>query len=316
MSSLPPSVCLDSVAVRRIREEKKLTQLYVSKVVGVTPDTISRWENNRYPTVKRENALRLAEALEVEVDALLQRQEDEAGPAERSGAPSFFNRPVGRWLVLLLLLFGAGGLWFFFRPPKLTSSLLAERWLPRYAAPGGLLPVRIHLEADTERKGFILRERFPLGWKIVEASPSPTSLDNVEGMARWIVKPESSLGSIAYLLQVGAAADLGAVAVFSGEVVVGADEQSQPLAVKGQTQVETAPFHWADLNGDSQVDDGEMLSGSEDFTAMPGIPLDWDALEKIWDAGSYRWDRPAESFVPIKKMPGSVADPASASAGR
>jgi transcriptional regulator with XRE-family HTH domain len=69
---LPPTVCLDGSAVRRIREEKKLTQLYVAKVVGVTTDTISRWENNRYPSIKRENALRLAEALETPVEDVLQ----------------------------------------------------------------------------------------------------------------------------------------------------------------------------------------------------------------------------------------------------
>ena len=69
---LPPTVCLDGAAVRRVREEKKLTQLYVAKVVGVTTDTISRWENNRYPSIKRENALRLAEALEVPVEEILQ----------------------------------------------------------------------------------------------------------------------------------------------------------------------------------------------------------------------------------------------------
>jgi len=59
------AVCVDAAVVKRIRESRRLTQLYVSKVVGVTTDTISRWENNRYPTIRRENALKLAEALEV-----------------------------------------------------------------------------------------------------------------------------------------------------------------------------------------------------------------------------------------------------------
>ena len=39
---LPPMVCLDGTKVRTIREQQKLTQLYVAKVVGVTTDTISR----------------------------------------------------------------------------------------------------------------------------------------------------------------------------------------------------------------------------------------------------------------------------------
>ena len=40
-------VPLDGLRARKIRETKKLTQLYVANVVGVTTDTISRWENNR-----------------------------------------------------------------------------------------------------------------------------------------------------------------------------------------------------------------------------------------------------------------------------
>ena len=68
---IPVTVFLDGSAAKQIREEKNLTQLYVSKVVGVTTDTISRWENNRYPTIKRDNALKLAEALEVEVEEIL-----------------------------------------------------------------------------------------------------------------------------------------------------------------------------------------------------------------------------------------------------
>ncbi|RMF44936.1 MAG: XRE family transcriptional regulator, partial [Deltaproteobacteria bacterium] len=69
--NLPPTVSIDGRVIRQIREDKKLTQLYVAKVVGVTTDTISRWENNRYPSIKRDNALLLSEALEVPVETLL-----------------------------------------------------------------------------------------------------------------------------------------------------------------------------------------------------------------------------------------------------
>ncbi|MCX5876075.1 MAG: helix-turn-helix domain-containing protein [Deltaproteobacteria bacterium] len=62
-----PMVNIDGAKIRRIREEKGLTQLYVATVVGVTTDTISRWENRRYPTIKKENAVKLAEALEAQM---------------------------------------------------------------------------------------------------------------------------------------------------------------------------------------------------------------------------------------------------------
>ena len=67
----PPTVKLDGDTVRRIREEKSLTQLYVAEVAGVSVDTVSRWENNRTQAVRRENAQGLARALEVELEAIL-----------------------------------------------------------------------------------------------------------------------------------------------------------------------------------------------------------------------------------------------------
>ena len=45
-------VKIDGARVRRLREQKGLTQLYVATAVQVTTDTISRWENKRYPSIK------------------------------------------------------------------------------------------------------------------------------------------------------------------------------------------------------------------------------------------------------------------------
>ena len=49
----PSTVRVDGDAARRIRESKGLTQLYVAEVAGVSVDTVSRWENNRMPAVRR-----------------------------------------------------------------------------------------------------------------------------------------------------------------------------------------------------------------------------------------------------------------------
>ena len=104
------SVAIDAVAIRRIREEKRLTQLYVAKVVGVTTDTVSRWENNRYPTIMRDNALKLAEALEVDLAIILKQEEEseESGDVDRLKNPKkgncfiFLFFPLG---ILLLIFF-------------------------------------------------------------------------------------------------------------------------------------------------------------------------------------------------------------------
>ena len=79
-----PMVSIDGAKIRRIREEKGLTQLYVATVVGVTTDTISRWENRRYPNIKKENAVKLAESLEAQLDDII----DHGQPAPPAEQPS------------------------------------------------------------------------------------------------------------------------------------------------------------------------------------------------------------------------------------
>src|SRR5512138_2808817 len=78
----PPSTALrlHGDVIRQLRESRGLTQLYVAEVVGVTVDTVSRWENNRTSTVKRDNAQALARALEVELDDILRDEPPGAQP--------------------------------------------------------------------------------------------------------------------------------------------------------------------------------------------------------------------------------------------
>lgn len=297
---LPPTVCLDGSAVRRIREEKKLTQLYVAKVVGVTTDTISRWENNRYPSIKRENALRLAEALETPVEDVLQGGTGACMIPEPAIPP---RRLIYRALPAFLVLSVLAVAYFFVQHQQSPAdTLLAERMLPGYAAPGSLIPVQVRLEAGAEMKGFILREHFPPGWKLIEASPPPSSLDNEEGTARWIVKPGEDRRLIAYLLRVNTGADLGKQAGFSGEVIANPNGRKAPSAVSGVAEIRIARFQWADLNGDNVIDDAEMLQASETVDRLTGIHIDWEQLEEIWAAGSYRWDEKKEQFVPQKPV--------------
>ena len=83
---------IDGGKIRRLRESKGLTQLYLATYVGVTTDTISRWENKRYQTIKQGNALKLAEALEVALDEILDTeqvgQEPQAKTAETDSHPT------------------------------------------------------------------------------------------------------------------------------------------------------------------------------------------------------------------------------------
>jgi transcriptional regulator with XRE-family HTH domain len=298
--TLPPAVCLDGAAVRRIREEKKLTQLYVAKVVGVTTDTISRWENNRYPSIKRENVLRLAEALEVPVEDVLQDGTGVCSVPESAEPHRRLGYRIIPFLLLPLFLVVA---YFLVRHNQAPEDvLMAERILPPYASPGSVVPVQVRLEAGAEMKGFILREHFPPGWKLIEASPPASSLDNEEGTARWIVKPGEDRTRIVYLVKVDASAVLGTEVSFNGEAIANPNGRNIPSAVAGASKMFIASFHWADQNGDNVIDDAEMLQASDTVDQMKGVHLDWKQLEEIWDAGGYRWDGKHEQFVPQKLL--------------
>ncbi|BCR05722.1 transcriptional regulator [Desulfuromonas versatilis] len=307
-NELSPTVSLDGNAVRRIREEKKLTQLYVAKVVGVTTDTISRWENNRTPSVKRDNILRLAEALEVDIAEIL-----EPAPAEEpEGAAEPPAPGRRRRLSLPLLLFVAGALAVLLfalpdDPQVVEVEFPAERWLSSFAAPGSVIPVQVKLGPEAQEHGFILREHFPPGWVLIEAFPPASSLDNETGTARWIVKPSKAPPRISYLVKVPPETPLESEALFSGEVVAKAGSDA-PFPVSGISRVEVQPYLWADVDGDGRVDDGEMLQASVIVEEMAGVHLDWSGLEKIWDAGSYRWEKDQHSFVPVRQP---VEEPAS-----
>ena len=104
--SKPPTVRVDGDKIRLLREAKGLTQLYVAEVAKVSVDTVSRWENNRTPAVKRDNAEALAQALEVELPEILQ---EDAGE-EASPSP---ERPRRAWFLwgglVLALVLGLGG---------------------------------------------------------------------------------------------------------------------------------------------------------------------------------------------------------------
>ncbi len=294
-----PSVEIDGEAIRKIREEKRLTQLYVSKVVGVTTDTVSRWENNRYPTIRRDNALLLAEALEVEVSHILKQ----VSTIDEDPTESVVGQIWSRWLlpifVVAVLLLGfiiykaqEDG----YRPPVMQ----AERLLPPYAAPGSRVLVQVKLSAEKPLKGMILREKYPRGWKLVEANPPASSLDNIEGVARWIFRKPETQTTVSYKLEVSKEAVPNSVVNLSGGLIANPDGQQFDIPVLSNQAMHVMFLHWADSNGNHKIDDLEILEVSELLEETGQLHLDWDLLEKLWDADGYRWDVKGGQYVPVR----------------
>jgi transcriptional regulator with XRE-family HTH domain len=288
-------VQLDGSTVRKIREKQKLTQYYISKVVGVTIDTVSRWENNRYPTVRRENALLLSEALEVPIEEILLK--DVSVPLRRSFSSLAAGITAAVLLLSLLLYF------ILTRAPALDYQLSVERLLPPHVAVATQLPVSVAIKVTGSIDGMVLRENFPKGFKLVEASPIPSSLDNMTGSARWILPVAESL-QINYLLQPDPAIKEGETLLFQGELIVKSKGENKGSAVLGETVIPVDVYHWADVNRDLIIDDGEALDASVLSIAMKNVHINWELVEDIWDAGSYRLDLDSHKFVAIRNSEG------------
>jgi transcriptional regulator with XRE-family HTH domain len=292
--SPPPSVSIDGSKIRNIREEKKLTQLYVANVVGVTTDTISRWENNRYPSIKRENVEKLAAALEVD-PAVIARIYEQPSPVVESPIP-----PGKKWsylvpLLLVIISFSFAALYFLLRS---ETGLTAERSLPRFGAPGEIIPVQIRVtRPGGERSGFIIRERLPEGWILVASSPPATAGKGPKLEVKWLVPAGANGVTILYTARIGPDATLQTEMTIRGTVVSSADGSSRTNPVDGNGRLRIAGIHWADTNGDGRIDDDEIMPAYYLTEEMKNLGLDWKHIEAIWNAGGYRWDGQKKGFV-------------------
>ena len=296
----PPSVAIDGDIVRRIREEKRLTQFYVSKVVGVTIDTVSRWENNRYPTIMRDNALKLAEALEVDLTDILKAELDSKTITETQLAQQSKRK---KWFYILLLIGVSILVLFYFLqqsnvPPSVV--LKAKRYLPPYAAPGSQILIQVKLSTDKPLKGMILKETFPAGWRLLESEPVVSHLDPVAGVARWIFRKPPSVTQVFYILEVPEGSNSSTNMLIEGELIANPDGQRSVALVQNIGSMEVKPFHWADSNGDQIIDDVEILELSDITDMAASLHLDWDLIEMIWETGAYRWQAENKQFVPVR----------------
>ncbi len=140
-------VKVDGAKIKRLREEQGLTQLYLATAVQVTTDTISRWENRRYPSIKKENGIKLAEALNVALEDILEeevatdsgeRLPDEPSPAlpGRAENKSTFKK-IWPLLLLALTLFGIIVLFSDTLGSRPSPSLSP----PKESSPDTVLPV-------------------------------------------------------------------------------------------------------------------------------------------------------------------------------
>ena len=314
-----PTLNIDGDKIRKLREKNKVTQLYLATVVGVTTETISRWENRRYPTIKKENALKLAEALQVPLDELIEKQdEDQASPettdfeTSAPDQPSISLRPESnksnrsspaRLLMLILpLCLGLAFLsWqFLFKAP--STNLTAIRYLPDHVLAGQIFPILIEVVADKSNPAtLMLRESLPEQCLPLTAAPPFIGQNEDAHLIKWIGKVEASgRNRFAYLAKVSENTEPGRRLSFTGNLIIGRQGGDEPK-VAGNQETEVAAFHWADKNRDNRIDDYEILSVYEIFPNFRELGLDLTEIEKIWASRGYRWNSETKTIEASRK---------------
>ena len=313
-----PMVNIDGAKIRRIREEKSLTQLYVATVVGVTTDTISRWENRRYPTIKKENGVKLAEALETQLADIIDHgqpapppepppaQEDSApkpavaepAPAPESTAPpatpasrhiSASRSALVLFCTMLLALVGLALLWWT-SAPEGENQITTFRTLPIHATPGIPFPVVIEVTTSASSPfSLILKEILPPDCVPTQGKPQFTDQESDPPTLKWIGKITGGHAVYSYLAKFPPETKMATLHQFSGGVTVRSDDDPS-LPVSGNGTLEASPFHWADSNSDGRIDDEELLFVNETYGGINGLHFGKKLIEEIWSAKGYRWN--------------------------
>lgn len=294
---------INGAVIRKIREAKELTQLYVATYVGVTTDTVSRWENQHYQTIKRENAVKLAEALEVPLEEILLGSESGGEPTDVSRARqplSIFQRRMALLLAFFVVFFMSALVIFYWKHDDRQSVFIhARRIIPNHTPLQEPFPVVVVIETEGEQISLIVTEKMPKGVTSIKAVPKFQSVDPEKGLIRWIKSSNGKTMRFSYLAKIDADKPHTAKFVFSGAILARKVKPTQ-VDVSGNDTIEIAPFHWADKNKDNRIDDEEILSAYELFNSFQGLDEVRNQIEEIWAGSGYRWHAGNKQYVITK----------------
>jgi len=291
-------VSIDGGKVKFIRESKGLTQLYISTFLGVTTDTVSRWENRKYPKVKWENVEKLAEALEVDVAEIMDYPEEEQEKFDAQieyPAPSKPANPRKRLIAIVAAVFIVllAGAVIVNLSHKEVVSITATRFLPKHIPAGKAFPVVIRVESNTEQPfSFILEEKLPENFQVQTGIPEIASIDTKNNMVKWISNSQQSpfyLAYLAYLVQAAPESKAAGEVSFIGQIK--ADNAPRfERNVSGDSVTEVSDFHWADANTDGVIDDEEILMVYSSVEVLTSLGVDMDRIREIWSSRGYTWN--------------------------
>ncbi len=279
-------------ALRSLREKQSLTQLYLATAVGVTTETISRWERQEAPTLKEENALKLADVLAVPLENLLAVEEQ---VAEVVPVPDTF--PTNRRkivIILLAVLLGVLGLVFVLFDSGQVTDFSAKRIIPSHTAPDQTFPVLITVELSAEgNSSLLLKEQLPHGCSVVHSIPEATAMG--ESFLKWVARDSSDLRLFAYLAKCTADIRNKEDLLFQGSLLI-RQSRRQEVSIAGRNRLQLSQYHWADSDQDSVIDDEELLAVYDEFDLVKGLNIDVEEIESIWMGSGYKWNLEQATF--------------------
>lgn len=289
-------VSIDGGRIKYLRESKGFTQLYIATFLGVTPDTVSRWENRKYPTVKWENVTKLAEALQVDVSEILDTGQEESGEPEKTittGKRSFAgsHRITSAIILVSMIFLCIAGYFILQTINKRNVTIRATRFLPKHIPAGQKFPVVIRVESNNNQPfSFIFQERLPENYVILKGLPEIASQDPKQNTFKWICNAPKTPFYLAYLVQAASPEKTPAGSLlFTGEI-----KADRALGVKqmvsGDSKLELSDYHWADSNSDGKIDDDEILLVFSSADVLKRIGVDLESIKNIWSVGGYEWN--------------------------
>ncbi len=295
---------IDGAKIKLLREQQGLTQLYLATAVEVTTDTISRWENRRYPSIKRDNGLKLAEALNVQLEDILEEVLEEEHSPEIISPPEDLphtgsSNTAGtsmkkKWTLSIFsgVLFCAVIFfsWYFLHSPS-PRPLTAKRILPGHCISGQPFPVIIQvIGTPGTTTSLIIKESIPKSGTIHAMSPKVTAGSLKNNQIKWLKKIE---GSSIFAYVVSLTGKEGEEVHFSGTAANSIDSET-PLS--GRDTIIISHYHWADTDMNNVISDDEILAVYDRYSDISDIDLDIDLIEEIWLGSSYQWDPDSASF--------------------
>ncbi|THB71300.1 MAG: helix-turn-helix domain-containing protein [Desulfobulbaceae bacterium] len=306
----PEMVEINGARIRQIREEKGLTQLYVATAVEVTTDTVSRWENNRYPAIKKENALKLAEALETSLEDILDDNTEDAQsdqspeeavqdqPVEEiaKSTPAFSNSYLFAILLTAITLFAFAAGYFALKTTGNgpSATYIVERIVSPHFIPGKPLPVFIKVTIPEEVSvPFIVRENIPPSVSISAVDPPVSKKQNLDNRLQWLDKVQ---GEHIFFYIITPPATFQESIRFNGTYKT-KDTNSDPLMITGNNISNPGVHHWADRDKNGRISDAEILLVYDLVEGGRDITFDIDLIEEIWLGEGYIWSKKKQAYT-------------------